>query len=91
MSELTDIIQRIVAPLIPPPLVTGKVIAVDKDLMVCDVEIQSMPIRYDVRIRAVVDEFGTGFIVIPKIGSFVVVGVLHGSKQRSYVAMFFRY
>lgn len=86
--SLIEAIQRAVAPMLPPPVVTGTVIAVDENAMTCDVEIPNKPTRYDVRLRSVIDEAESGMLIVPKLQSKVIIDTIEGRKTASYVAMF---
>lgn len=85
---LTQVITRIVEPLLPKPQVTGTVISVNKQDMTCDVDIHNKPTRFDVRLRAVVNREESGFFLIPKLKSKVIIANLEGLRTASYVAMF---
>ncbi len=85
---LTEAIQRAVIKLLPPKVVTGTVVSVDKKAMTCDVDIPFSPKRYDVRLRSVIDNVASGLLIIPKVKSKVVVDTIEGNPTSSYVVMF---
>jgi hypothetical protein len=80
-------IRRIVEPLLPPPVVIGEVLKVDETNLTCDVGFENSPTRFDVRLRAVIDGSANGIMIIPKVGSKVVVDTIQGNKMMSYVAL----
>ena len=65
------------------------VIAVDENLMTCDVEpSDGGAAYYGVRLRAAAKEGDFGISMIPKIGSTVLIGIINNDDRQAYVAMF---
>lgn len=85
--NIKEAILRYVTPLLPPVVITGKVVKVDEKNYTCDVEVENGPTRYDVRLRAVIDGVQNGLLIVPKVGSQVAVNTLEAKKTMSYVTM----
>lgn len=61
--------------------------AVDEGELTCTVESPDGLELYDVRLRATLDGDNTGIVVLPKVGSSVIVGSLGSGDNDHYVAM----
>lgn len=68
-------------PGLQPPIVVGKVTAVDTGSWTCTVEVEECYTRNDVRIRAIEDGTNEGFILKPKVGSQVTIKM--GENERN--------
>lgn len=59
---------------------SGKVISVDKDTLTIDVELDTGVIRFDVRLRAVIDD-NSGVYVMPTINSYCTIAQIEGGQD----------
>lgn len=82
--KMKEAIERMIADKIPYQVVTGKVVSVDESKMICDVEVTG-PDMIDVRMRAVIDSEAQGVLVIPTVGSYVLVGLINNKKQSAFI------
>jgi hypothetical protein len=87
MSSLRETIQQMIRGEIPTQAMLGTVLSVDRTKAVCDVQPAEAgaPVLYDVALRAV--EGSGGFILWPKVKSFVLVGLVDNDPNHTYVAM----
>lgn len=84
---LRESILRIVMPLLQPQNVVGKVTAVDAGARTCDVEVDGGYKRLGVRLRATEDGAERGFILYPKVGSYVHISMSDNNRNIWYLAM----
>lgn len=80
-----EAIERMIADKVPVQVITGKVKSVDESKMICDVDVTTGPDMIEVRMRAVIDGTVKGILVVPKIGSYVLVGLINNKKQSAFV------
>lgn len=82
-----EIIQQMIRAEIPALALLGTVQQVDRAKGVCDVQPaeEGAPVLLDVSLRTV--EGGTGFVLWPKVGSYVVVALVDNDPNHCYVAM----
>lgn len=74
MSELSTILTNIIKKLLPKPIRSGKVVAVNMDNFTCDVDPNDGGAELqDIKLRPVVDDSKLGLILIPAVGSEVKV------------------
>ncbi|MBO2009165.1 hypothetical protein [Hymenobacter negativus] len=87
MSTLREQIQQMIRGEIPTQALLGTVLTVDRAKGVCDVQPAEAgaPVLLDVALRTV--EGVGGFVLWPKEGSFVVVGLVDNDPNHCYVAM----
>ena len=69
-------------------LLTGKVVSVDESNMTCEIDLIDAPNIYDVRIRAVIDEVAKGLLILPKIGSVVVIALIDNKITSSTIVKY---
>ncbi len=73
----------------PMHTVLCKVEAVDTNQATCDAApVDGSPIYYKVRLRATIDSAQTGIIIIPVIGSYVLVGCISDIDDFRYVILY---
>ncbi len=84
---LRESILRIVMPLLQPQNVVGKVKAVDANARTCDVEVGGSYTRLGVRLRAIEDGAQKGFILYPKVNSYVHISMSDGNRNIWYLSM----
>lgn len=84
MSEFRNAIRSMID--LPPGSLTGEVKAVDKSARLCTVTADGLDIP-NVRLRAVSGD-GDGMVLLPKVGSTVVIAPLENLDTMYYVAMF---
>jgi hypothetical protein len=85
---IKEALERLLAEKLPVQVVVGKVISVDKSSMTCDIDLQTAPNMIGVRLRSVIDGKEQGILVVPKIGSNVLVGLIDNRKQSAFVIGF---
>lgn len=86
METIKDYIDRMIQQNIPTQIVVGKVISVDENKQVCDVDVVNSPDLLDVRIRAVIDDEKKGVLIVPKVDSYVLVGLINNRPESAFVA-----
>jgi hypothetical protein len=64
----------------------AKVKAIDEVKMTCDVSVEGTADLFDVRLRSVIDSAEKGILIYPKIGTYVLVGIIDGRKTSAFVA-----
>ncbi len=83
MSGINEIL-RAMRQQIPVQLTSGKVQSVNEQDMTCEVAIEGHAKRTGVRLRAIIS--GTdGFVVIPQVGSYVLVALIDNRPESSVV------
>lgn len=82
---LKETIQALIKDQIKIQVFVGKVISVNENEMTCDVDLQNSPNLFDVRLRAVIDNNEKGILIVPKINSYVLVGLIDNNIQSSFV------
>lgn len=89
MSEkVKRALSSFVAKLQPIQTTIGTVVHVDTNNACCDVEPVNGSAHYlRVRLRAAVNENASGIIPIPKIGSYVLIGVVGRSDNDAFVLL----
>lgn len=87
MSELKQLIERIVRPLLQKQVVTGKVNSVDMSSLTCDVTVSGSYTREGVRLKAIEDNVLKGFILKPKVGSDVTIRMVEGERNMWELSM----
>jgi hypothetical protein len=50
--------------------------------------VEGRPDRPETRLRAVIDSSATGLIILPKIGSYVLAGMLNNKPESSFICGF---
>ena len=85
---IKETIQALIKDKIKIQVFVGKVISVDENKMTCDVDLQNSPDLFDVRLRAVIDSNERGILIVPKINSYVLVGLIDNNIQSSFVCAF---
>lgn len=68
-----------------PTVYIGKVVSVDQTSLSCEVDLQTMPNVFDVRIRATIGSGDRGLINIPKVDSYVLICRIEGKIESSFV------
>jgi hypothetical protein len=81
IKDIIDSIKKEV----PVQVVVAKVDSVDKSAYACDLIVDGRPDRPEVRLRAVMDNEETGLILIPKAGSYVLVGLIENKPESSFI------
>lgn len=67
----------------------ARVTAVDENKFTCDVKPVNGDAEYlDVRLKPTIDSDDTGFITIPEVNSFVVVGIFANNENHAIVTTF---
>jgi molybdopterin-binding protein len=56
-----------------PNVVVGKVVSVNTEDMSAEIDVQTGPNLFDIRMRAVIDKSATGILITPKTESYVLV------------------
>ena len=64
-------------------ITVGKVTKVDGN--VCDVDRDNLPELVDVRLNAVQDELESSLTIVPKVGSYVLCGIIEGKEEEAFV------
>lgn len=73
---------------IRPQAFIGRVKSVSQDKQTCDVAVPESYDRLGVRLQAIEDSNVVGQLVVPKVGSWVIVATVNNDPAQSYVAMF---
>lgn len=69
---------------IPVQTRVAKVTSVNEQEMTCDVDVEGLAPRKRVRLRAVISGSG-GFVVIPQVGSYVLIGLIDNKPESCVV------
>ncbi len=86
--NLKDVIHKIIDERQPVQILAGKVLSVNENDMTVDVSIAGRADRLDVRLRSVIDGQETGILIYPKIGSYVLVGLIDNRPESSFVVAY---
>jgi len=83
MSKIDQKAREAIAKLtvMPETIISCKVISVDDAKATCNVDLMDGRERFNVRLRASVDDSLEGAILWPKVGTYVLIGMLTGSKN----------
>lgn len=87
MSIKTAILS-IVRDHIKPTVRVGKVKSVNQDKMTCEIDLQTAPDVYDVRIRAAIDSVAKGVLIVPKVGSIVLVATIEDKITSAFIVLY---
>lgn len=87
MSEIKELIQKLVKKSIPMVASVGLVTSVDFEEHSCDVKLTDGTELPAVRLRAVMDDKAEGLIIYPKLGSHVIVSSINNKSEQSFVVM----
>lgn len=86
MKDPVEIITKIIESKTPVQTVTAKVLTVDEQKMVCEVEVLDGAQREGVRLRSAIKSGDdTGVIIVPKVDSYVLVGLIYNLKEQSFI------
>jgi hypothetical protein len=88
MNGVNDYVERMVKRSVPNQVVLAKVENVDAEGYACEVSIEGRPNRLKVRIRSVIDGSQEGVLILPKVGSFVLVGLINNNPNSNYIVSF---
>jgi len=88
MSELTDVIRRMVNSQIKPDVMLGQVKSFDSNQWTITVELNQGATVEDVTIRSVVNNEDTGIFIEPKVGSYVLCALTDGKLENLKVLLF---
>lgn len=83
---IKELIERIMDERLNVQIRVGKVKSVNADSMTCDIEIQNSPLKEDVRLRSVIDDNEQGILIYPKVGSYVLVGLIDNNPASAFIA-----
>jgi hypothetical protein len=86
--EIKELIQTLMKDQIKTQVLVGKIINVDESKMICDIDLQNAPDMLDVRLRAVIDKVEKGILIIPKKGSYVLVGLIDNKKESAFICKY---
>jgi hypothetical protein len=87
MDSINELIQQIVSPLIKVQTMRGKVISVDKETDVCEIEPLRSGANYiDVKLKSVIKKTDTRCITYPSLGSIVHFSIVDNNKADTYVS-----
>jgi len=87
MSEIKELIQKLIKKSVPMVARVGLVTYVDFEEHSCEVELTDGTELPAVRLRAVMNDKAEGLIVYPKLGSYVLVSSIDNKSEQSYVVM----
>ncbi len=85
---IKETIQLLVKDLINIQVQAGKVLCVDEKTMTCDIAIEGEPDRLDVRLTSVIDSSEKGILVVPVVGSYVLLGLIDNKEESAFVFRF---
>ncbi len=85
---LQEAIQSMVKSMTKPEIILAKVIDFDMTKWLATVELNTSIQIDEVRVRAVVNTETTGMFVEPKVGSYVIVGLIEGKLESLFVIAF---
>ncbi len=88
MNGVNDYVERMVKRSVPNQVVLAKVESVDAEGYACEVSMEGKPNRLKVRIRSVIDGSQEGMLILPKVGSFVLVGLINNNPNSNYIVSF---
>jgi len=84
--EIIDKLKDLTDP--PVQVFAGQVESVDEDAQTCEVKPVNGPKLYDVRIKAAIDEKEAGLIVVPVIGSTVLLGLIGNDTETAFIVKY---
>lgn len=87
MSELKQLIERIIKPMLQKQVVTGTIKSVDMSTCTCDVTVENSYTRKGVRIKSIEDNALTGFILKPSVGSDVTIKMVENDRNMWELSM----
>lgn len=88
-EEFDAAFRKKLSKLLPIQTVIAKVINVDKGNYTCDVKpVDDSPEFHDVRLQAIIDENDQGIVLIPKIGSSVLVSIIENNEDQNYISQY---
>jgi len=89
MAKLAELIRQIVAPMFKDIHTRAKIVSVDVNDFTCEVEtLNGKSQRFDVKLRAIADGEDTGFILIPKVDSIVLIGLIDNDLSDPFISKY---
>ncbi len=88
MSTITEAIRAAVKAMIKPDLLIGKVISFDEATWTIEVELNIGAKLEDVTIKSVMNDEDSGIYVEPKVGSYVLCGLVDGKLENVTVMIY---
>jgi len=85
---ISEIMKRFINNEMPTQTVVGKVISIDETNMTCDIELPNKPNMLDVRIRSLIDDQNTGILIVPKLSSVVLVGLIENREESAFICTY---
>ncbi len=86
--NIREIIHKVIDERQPVQVLAGKVLSVNEQAMTVDLSVPGRADRLDVRLRSVIDGQETGILIYPKIGSYVLVGLIDNRPESSFVVAY---
>jgi hypothetical protein len=87
-KELTDALDEFVKRRTTVTVIPAKVLSVDSNALTCNVEDIEENEVFDVRLRATLDGVKKGFVLLPKVGSSVLIANIGNSKNAYFVVAY---
>ena len=88
MKDLKEIMRALVSDMVHPDLHTATVVSVDESDMTCEVDLTTAANIPGARLRAAIDSVAKGLLIVPKVGSVVVIARLEGKIEGSCVVSY---
>jgi len=85
--NIKEAIHRLVDEKLAIQVQLAKVVSVDETAMTCDATIDNLEV-FDIRLRSVIDSQDKGVLVVPKLGSYVLVGLIDNKIESAFVCGF---
>lgn len=85
---IQEAVQKMVSSLIKPDILLAKVIEFDNNQWLATVELNTSLQIDEVRVRAVVNTEVNGLFIEPKVGSYVLVGLINGNVEDLFIITF---
>ena len=81
---IKEAIHRIVAEKIKVQAQVGTITSVDESAMTCDAMVGDLEV-FDIRLKSVIDNKDEGVLIVPKMGSKVLVGLIDNKIESSFI------
>ena len=87
-AKLIESLKKAFGSMIPVQIFPAEVAEVDEAAASCTVKPVSGPEIFDVRIKAAINDKTDGLVIVPVVGSFVLVGIIGNDPETAYIAKY---
>ena len=87
-AKVIEALKKAFGGMVPVQVFPAKVTEVDEATASCTVEPVAGPEIFEVRIKAAINDKKDGLVIVPVVGSFVLVGIIGNDPETAYIAKY---